>query len=186
MLDEIEKANEEVHNMFLQLFDEGRMTDNTGYVVDFKNVIIIMTSNIGAKELEDKGDGIGFNKSFLNNNEDIIKKAIKKKFKPEFINRVNKIVYFNKLSYDNIHDIIKLELLNLEKRLNSASYYLEEGFIDDELINKIHRNIEDNKYGAREIIRQIEINVEDVITDYILNNNILKEYTFTKKELFNH
>ena len=186
LLDEIEKANEEVHNMFLQLFDEGRMTDNTGYVVDFKNVIIIMTSNIGAKELEDKGDGIGFNKSFLNNNEDIIKKAIKKKFKPEFINRVNKIVYFNKLSYDNIHDIIKLELLNLEKRLNSASYYLEEGFIDDELINKIHRNIEDNKYGAREIIRQIEINVEDVITDYILNNNILKEYTFTKKELFNH
>ena len=74
----------------------------------------------------------------------------------------------------------------MEKRLNSASYYLEEGFIDDELINKIHRNIEDNKYGAREIIRQIEINVEDVITDYILNNNILKEYTFTKKELFNH
>lgn len=184
LLDEIEKANEEVHNVFLQLFDEGRLTDNTGYSVDFKNVIIIMTSNVGAKEVDEKGDGIGFTKNALNNNADIISKAIKRKFKPEFINRINKIVYFNKLTDENIKNIIKLELKNFETRLINAGYSLEDDFIDDILIEKIFSKIDSNKYGARSIIRQIETDVEDVITDYILNNNIKKGYKFTKSELF--
>ena len=184
LLDEIEKADEEVHNVFLQLFDDGRLTDNTGYVVDFKNVIIIMTSNVGAREIDDKGNGIGFTKDTLNNNEDLIKKAIKKKFKPEFINRINKIVYFNKLTDENIHDIIELELHNLEERLNNAGYYLEDGFIDDKLVQSIFDKIESNKYGARTIIRQIETDVEDVILDFILNNNIEKGHAFKKEELF--
>ena len=184
LLDEIEKANEEVHNVFLQLFDEGRLTDNTGYSVDFKNVIIIMTSNVGAKEVDEKGDGIGFTKNALNNNADIISKAIKRKFKPEFINRINKIVYFNKLTDENIKNIIKLELKNFENRLVNAGYCLADDFIDDTLIENIFLKIDSNKYGARSIIRQIETDVEDVITDYILNNNIKKGYKFTKSELF--
>ena len=185
LLDEIEKANEEVHNVFLQLFDDGRLTDNTGYVVDFKNVIIIMTSNVGAKEIDEKGDGIGFNKNTVDNNENIIKKAIKRKFKPEFINRINKIVYFNKLSDDNLKDIVRLELKNFEKRLNNADYYLEDNFIDNDMIDKIYNKIEGNKYGARTIIRQIETDVEDIVTEYILNNNVSKNHIFTKKELYN-
>lgn len=185
LLDEIEKANEEVHNVFLQLFDDGRLTDNTGYVVDFKNVIIIMTSNVGAKEIDEKGDGIGFNKNTVDNNENIIKKAIKRKFKPEFINRINKIVYFNKLSNDNLKDIVRLELKNFEKRLNNADYYLEDNFIDNDMIDKIYNKIEGNKYGARTIIRQIETDVEDIVTEYILNNNVSKNHIFTKKELYN-
>lgn len=184
LLDEIEKANEEVHNVFLQLFDEGRLTDNTGYSVDFKNVIIIMTSNVGAKEVDEKGDGIGFTKNTLNNNADIISKAIKRKFKPEFINRINKIVYFNRLTDENIKNIIKLELKNFENRLVNAGYCLADDFIDDTLIENIFLKIDSNKYGARSIIRQIETDVEDVITDYILNNNIKKGYKFTKSELF--
>lgn len=185
LLDEIEKANEEVHNVFLQLFDDGRLTDNTGYVVDFKNVIIIMTSNVGAKEIDEKGDGIGFNKNTVDNNENIIKKAIKRKFKPEFINRINKIVYFNKLSNDNLKDIVRLELKNFEKRLNNADYYLEDNFIVNDMIDKIYNKIEGNKYGARTIIRQIETDVEDIVTEYILNNNVSKNHIFTKKELYN-
>lgn len=185
LLDEIEKANEEVHNVFLQLFDDGRLTDNTGYVVDFKNVIIIMTSNVGAKEIDEKGDGIGFNRNTVDNNENIIKKAIKRKFKPEFINRINKIVYFNKLSNDNLKDIVRLELKNFEKRLNNADYYLEDNFIDNDMIDKIYNKIDGNKYGARTIIRQIETDVEDVVTEYILNNNVSKNHIFTKKELYN-
>lgn len=184
LLDEIEKANEEVHNVFLQLFDEGRLTDNTGYSVDFKNVIIIMTSNVGAKEVDEKGDGIGFVRNMNNNNADIISKAIKRKFKPEFINRINKIVYFNKLTDANLYDIIKLELKHFNERLENAGYKLSDNFIDDAMVEHIFSKIDNNKYGARTIIRQIETDVEDVITDYILNKNIAKGHIFTKEELF--
>ena len=90
LLDEIEKADDEVHNTFLSLFDEGRLTDNKGITVDFKNVIIIMTSNIGAKELDERGNGIGFVKNTEELKKEIIEKEIKKKFKPEFINRIDK------------------------------------------------------------------------------------------------
>ena len=144
-----------------------------------------MTSNVGAKEIDENGDGIGFNKNTVDNNENIIKKAIKRKFKPEFINRINKIVYFNKLSNNNLKDIVRLELKNFEKRLNNADYYLEDNFIDNDMIDKIYNKIEGNKYGARTIIRQIETDIEDVVTEYILNNNVSKNHIFTKKELYN-
>lgn len=184
LLDEIEKANEEVHNVFLQLFDDGRLTDNTGYVVDFKNVIIIMTSNLGAREVDERGDGIGFAKDAVANNTAIIDKAIKRKFKPEFINRINKIVHFNRLTDDNIRDIIRLELRHFEERLNNADYYLDENFIDDCLVQDIYDKIDSNKFGARAIIRQIEMDVEDVITECILVNGIDKKHTFTKVEVY--
>jgi ATP-dependent Clp protease ATP-binding subunit ClpC len=183
LLDEIEKANDEVHNAFLQLFDEGRMTDNTGCMVDFKNTTIIMTSNVGARELDEKGNGIGFNKDSLSDGKDIIDKSIKKKFKPEFINRINKIIYFNKLNEKNIKSIIHIELKELEKRLNNADYYLEENFIDSTLVDYIYSRIDSNRYGARTIIRQIENDIEDKIMDYILTNNIDKKHIFNRIEL---
>lgn len=183
LLDEIEKADGDVHNMFLQLFDEGRMTDNTGYVVDFKNVIIIMTSNVGAQEADNKGDGFGFNKR-ATTSIDVFKKALRKKFKPEFINRINNIVYFNKLGDKEIDEIIYLELEKLKKRLNNASYYLADDFIDDNLVSRIHSKIDSKKYGARSVIREIEREVEDRITNFILDNGIEKGHTFTKKEIF--
>lgn len=182
LLDEIEKANEEVYNVFLQLFDEGRLTDNTGYVVDFKNVIIIMTSNVGAKELEENGDGIGFNKN-INISSDTIRKAIKKKFKPEFINRINKIIYFNDLNESDIKSIIKLEIEKLESRLNDAEYYINNDFYSDKLINFIYNKVKTNKYGARSIIRIIESEIEDKIVDIILNNSISKGYIFNANEV---
>lgn len=183
LLDEIEKADDEVHNAFLQLFDEGRMTDNTGCTVDFKDTTIIMTSNVGARELDEKGNGIGFNKNSVSFGNDIIDKSIKKKFKPEFINRINKIVYFNRLNEENIRAIIHLELKELERRLNNADYYLEENFIDATLVDSIFSKIDSNRYGARMIIRQIENDVEDRIMDYILTHNIDKRHTFTRTEL---
>lgn len=182
LLDEIEKANEEVYNVFLQLFDEGRLTDNTGYVVDFKNVIIIMTSNVGAKEIEENGNGIGFNK---NNNisSDTFRKAIKKKFKPEFINRINKIIYFNDLNEIDIKSIIKLEIEKLENRLNDAEYYINEDFYSDKVINLFYEKVQNEHYGARSIIRLIETEIEDKIVDIILNKNISKGYIFNVNEV---
>lgn len=184
LLDEIEKANEDVHNVFLQLFDEGRLTDNTGYTVDFKNVIIIMTSNVGTKEINEKWKPIGLIKNNSQDLErDIISKAIKKKFKPEFINRINKIIYFNSLNEYNLKKIIKLEIQKLEKRINNSGYYFDKNFIDDDLVNEIYNKIDNFEYGAREINRKIETELEDKIINYIISNDIETNHLFTKKEL---
>lgn len=184
LLDEIEKANEEVHNVFLQLFDEGRLTDNTGCTVDFKNVIIIMTSNIGAKEISDKGKSVGFIKDSAKTiNKEIINKAIKKKFKPEFINRINKIIYFNTLSEKSLKQIIRLELQKLENRINDIGFSFSDNFICDELIDKLYDETGNFEYGAREINRKIESNVEDKIMNYMLSHDIEKNHVFNKEEL---
>lgn len=183
LLDEIEKANEEVHNVFLQLFDEGRLTDNTGFTVDFKNVIIIMTSNIGSKELSEKERMIGFVNKNKNLSKEIIRKAIKSKFKPEFINRINRIIYFNTLNEENLKQIIKLEICNLEKRINNAGYKFSDDFINDTLINFIYSKIDNFEYGAREINREIETEIEDRLMNYMLSHNIENGHTFTCEEL---
>lgn len=183
LLDEIEKADEEVHNVFLQLFDEGRLTDNTGFTVDFKNVIIIMTSNVGSKELSARERIIGFVNNNKNLNKEIICKAIKNKFKPEFINRINRIIYFNTLNEENLKQIIKLEICNLEKRVNNAGYKFSDDFISDTLINFIYSKIDNFEYGAREINREIETEIEDRLMNYMLSHNIENGHTFTCEEL---
>jgi ATP-dependent Clp protease ATP-binding subunit ClpC len=119
LLDEIEKADQEVYNIFLQLFDEGRLTDSSGQIVNFKNVIVLMTSNIGARKAAELGNGLGFVSNEENNKKSIIDKELKKKFTPEFLNRLDQIVYFNALTDDNLKNIVKLEINKFNNKLNN-------------------------------------------------------------------
>lgn len=186
LLDEIEKADEEVHNTLLSVFDEGRLTDNKGVMVDFKNVIIFMTSNVGAKELDEQGNGIGFVTNAGQLKKEIIEKEIKRKFKPEFINRIDKIIYFNKLTDENINDIIILELNKVRKRLQDIGYDLEENIESSKLLDIIFDKVKAKKnMGARPIIREIQTEVEDKITDLIIDNNIERGHIFTASEIIN-
>ena len=177
LLDEIEKADQEVYNVFLQLFDEGRMTDGAGQTVNFKNVIIFMTSNVGTKKASEFGHGIGFNSDGEVNKKSIIEKEIKKKFSPEFINRINKIIFFNNLSDDNIKDIVKLELNKFNNKLESINYNIT---YSDDVITYIQAEaIKQKEYGARPIIRIIEDSIEDEITELMLNNDYQENHTFS-------
>jgi ATP-dependent Clp protease ATP-binding subunit ClpC len=179
LLDEMEKASEDVHNVFLQLFDDGRLTDNMGITVDFSNVIVIMTSNVGAKEISNKGGGIGFVRDENSINRETITKSMKNKFNPEFINRIDSIIYFNKLSENNIKDIIRLELNNLNQKLKCLHYELGTTFKDDKCIEYLYNKIKSkSEYGARPVIYTIQHEIEDKITDYIIDNNPNDNFIF--------
>lgn len=176
LLDEIEKADQEVYNLFLQLFDEGRLTDSSGQIVNFKNVIVLMTSNIGAKQASEMGKGLGFVNDESANKKSIIEKSLKQTFTPEFINRIDQIVYFNSLSDDNLKDIVKLEINKFNKRLNELTYNLT---YTEEVVDYLHSlAIKQKEYGARPIIRLIQDKIEDQITDLMLNNEYNENYTF--------
>jgi len=177
LLDEIEKADQEVYNIFLQLFDEGRLTDSAGQIVNFKNVIVLMTSNIGARKAAELGNGLGFVNSEESNKKSIIDKELKKKFTPEFINRLDQIVYFNSLSDDNLRDIVKLEIDKFNKRLNTLEYSIT---YTDEVVTCIHAEaLKSKEFGARPIIRLIQTNLEDKITDLMLTNEYPSNYVFS-------
>lgn len=166
LLDEIEKANEEIYNLLLQVFDEGRLTDGQGSVVSFKKTIILMTSNVGAKSSDELGQGIGFVTKADENKKSIIEKSLKQKFNPEFLNRIDSIIHFNPLSEDDLKKIIKLELDMLIKRLNKNNLNLE---LNDDIVKFIYdKAIEEKKYGARPIKRIITTYVEDVLVDMML------------------
>ena len=176
LLDEIEKAHEEVFNIFLQVFDEGRLTDNSGQLVNFKNVIVLMTSNVGAKKASELGTGLGFINNVNENKKNIIEKELKRTFKPEFINRIDKIVYFNSLTDENLKDIINLELQQLNSKMEEINFSIE---YDDDTINFIHEMaIKEKEYGARPIKRIIQTYVEDEITNLLLSNEYENNYTF--------
>lgn len=175
LIDEIEKADEQVYNIFLQILDDGFLTDNMGKKVDFTNTIILLTSNIGTK-LASETKTIGFYKNDDDNRKDIIEKELKKKFPPEFINRLSNVVYFNSLTNDNLKEIIKLEINKLNKRLNDIKMSLQ---YNEEVIEYIVKYIEkDIDYGARPIIRAIQELIENKITDLILENEFENNHTF--------
>ena len=177
LLDEIEKADQEVYNLFLQLFDEGRLTDSSGQIVNFKNVIVLMTSNIGAKQASDFGGGVGFNTDEEANKKSIIEKSLKKKFTPEFLNRIDKIVYFNSLTDDNLNSIVKLEVKKLDNRLHELHYGLH---CDEKVIDYLHvKAVSQKEFGARPIIRLVQDNLEDKITDLMLENDYKQDYVFS-------
>ena len=176
LLDEIEKADQEVYNVFLQLFDEGRLTDSAGQVVNFKNVIVLMTSNIGARKASELGNGLGFVSNEDMNKKSIIDKELRKKFTPEFINRIDQIVYFNSLTDDNLKNIVKLEINKFNNRLNNIEYNIE---YTDDVVNYIHAEaIKKKELGARPIIRLIQTNIEDKITELMLTNDYKPKYVF--------
>lgn len=176
LLDEIEKADKEVYNMFLQVFDEGFLTDNAGQKVDFKNVIIILTSNVGVKNANDFGKGIGFVEDENKNKKRILSKDLKKQFPPEFLNRLDSIVYFNSLDNDNLKKIIRIELEKLKNRVIQMGSFLKYG---DDAVEYILEKVNlEKEYGARPILRAIQDEFEDRITDTILEKNYSNCHTF--------
>lgn len=176
LLDEIEKADNEVYNIFLQLFDDGRLTDSSGQVVNFKNVIVLMTSNVGAKQASELGKGIGFVTDSEANKKNIIEKEIRKKFTPEFINRIDQIVYFNTLTDENLKSIVELELNKFSKRVQNIGYNIT---FTENVVNYIHgKAVKQKEMGARPIIRLIQHEVEDVLTDVLLTDEYEEGHTF--------
>ena len=159
-----------------QLFDEGRLTDNSGQLINFKNVIIIMTSNVGAREASELGKGVGFTSDEGSNKRTIIEKSLKNKFAPEFINRIDNIVYFNSLSDDNLKEIVRLEMEKFRNRMNELKFDFT---YTDSVINFLHELcVKDKEYGARPIIRLIQNNIEDKVTDLLLMNEYNENYCF--------
>ena len=168
LIDEIEKAAEKVYNIFLQVLDEGFLTDNMGYKVDFKNTIIILTSNVGTKRAENEKT-VGFDVDKSVSKRDIIEKELKNKFPPEFLNRLDEIVYFNSLSDDNLKEIVGLELNKLKTNLENIGYTLS---WTDDVVNYVFNKMANEKdYGARPIGRIIRHEIENKITDIILSQD---------------
>ena len=174
LLDEVEKAHPDVFNMLLQVLDDGFLTDSLGRKIDFQNTIIIMTSNIGARQLKDFGTGVGFSTSAQKNQAEeieksVIESALKKTFAPEFLNRVDDIVIFNALEKEDIMQIVDIELEKLAKRIVKLGYQMDVSVKAKEFLGE---NGYDKKYGARPLSRAIQRYVEDLIAEEIVSNKI--------------
>lgn len=179
LFDEIEKSNEKVFNLFLQLLDEGQISDNTGQAIDFKNTIIIMTSNIGARQASMVNEGLGFASSKEDSKKAIYQKELKRKFAPEFLNRIDKIIYFNSLSSDDIKEITKIELQKIKTEFNNAGYLIkfdEDGSVENKIIEDAAKSKET---GARPISKIAHNLIENCMTEEILRENFdsSNEYT---------
>ena len=175
LLDEIEKAHPDVFNVLLQVLDDGVLTDGLGRKVDFKNTIIIMTSNIGSRQLKDFGVGVGFNTAAREAEKgamqrDVIEKSLKKAFAPEFLNRVDDIIYFNSLGREEIHKIIDIELRGLFNRIRKMGFEVE---MDEKAKDFIVAKGWDEQYGARPLRRAIQRYIEDDLADEIIRADIL-------------
>ncbi|MCH3885694.1 ATP-dependent Clp protease ATP-binding subunit [Tenacibaculum aquimarinum] len=174
LLDEIEKAHPDVFNMLLQILDDGHITDSLGRKIDFRNTIIIMTSNIGARKLKDFGGGVGFGTSSKKDQEDahaksIIEGALKKAFAPEFLNRIDDIIVFNSLEREDIHKIIDIELDKLLSRIGDLGYTLN---LSEPAKDYIADKGFDKKYGARPLKRAIQKYIEDALAEEIVNSKL--------------
>ena len=191
LLDEIEKAHPDIFNMLLQVLDDGFLTDSLGRKIDFTNCVIIMTSNLGVKKIQDFGSGVGFGTTAKKSQEDTftrktIMNSLQKKFAPEFLNRIDEVIIFNSLSKENIHEIIDIELSKLYTRIEELGYKIKlSKKAKDFLADKGY----DKKYGARPLKRTIQKHVEDLIASEILNSMINEgdtiniDYTLGKDEL---
>ena len=171
LFDEIEKAHPDIFNVLLQVMDEGRLTDRQGHVVDFKNAIIILTSNVGTRQLSDFGAGIGFGADNLDDkaSERTLVKALQRTFPPEFVNRLDDIIVFHALNDDALAQILWLELRPLQVRLEAMGYTLE---LTDQTRDEILRMARDKQYGARPLKRAIQTLIEDPLTDKMLSGEI--------------
>ena len=176
LLDEIEKAHPDVFNMLLQILDEGVMTDSLGRKIDFKNTIIIMTSNLGARQVKDFGNGVGFGTEAVKSQESknirsTIEKSLKKAFSPEFLNRIDEIVIFNSLEKEDLKKIISIELEKLKSRIKDLGYEIK---ISTKAVNFLCEKGYDKKYGARPLKRAIQNYIEDLIAEEIVQSKLKK------------
>ena len=183
LLDEIEKAHPDVFNILLQILDEGFVTDSLGRKIDFRNTIIILTSNIGTRDLKDFGDGVGFGTIAKKTNTDArarttIENALKKAFAPEFLNRIDDIVIFNNLEKDSISKIIDLELAKLHKRLEKLNFKVE---MTDEAKEFIGEKGWDKDFGARPLKRAIQKYIEDLLAEMLVNKQLVEGETVLLK-----
>ena len=182
LLDEVEKAHGDVFNLLLQVLDEGRMTDGNGRMVDFRNTIIIMTSNTGTRQLVDFGNGIGFNAALLDNSSEkakeyarsVIQKSLAHKFAPEFLNRLDEIITFDQLDNTAIRKIVDIELSRLFKRINDMGYAVE---ISDEAKTLLANKGYNPQYGARPLKRAIQTYIEDVLCELLLSDEKITSKT---------
>ena len=180
LFDEIEKANKDIFSALLQVLDDGHLTDGIGRKINFKNCVIIMTSNIGVKKLEEFGGGIGFKATNTYIEEeykrDMLKKELKKFFAPEFLNRIDEIIVFNSLKKEQIFEIVKIELSKLQSRLQGRKYQI---VFDDSIVDFISEVGFDENYGARPLKRAIQDKIEDYISEEVLKGSIKEETDYT-------
>ena len=171
LFDEIEKAHPDIFNVLLQVMDEGRLTDRQGHIVDFKNTIIILTSNVGTRQLSEFGAGIGFGADNLDDKttERMLTKALQRTFPPEFVNRLDDIIVFHPLDDEALAQILWLEMRPLQARLEAMGYHLE---LSEETRNEILRLARDKQFGARPLKRAIQTLIEDPLTDKMLAGEI--------------
>jgi ATP-dependent Clp protease ATP-binding subunit ClpC len=186
LFDEIEKANKDVFSTLLQVLDDGHLTDGLGRKINFKNCVIIMTSNLGVKKFQEFGTGVGFktsNNSYIEEEQkrDLLKKELQKFFAPEFLNRIDEIIVFNTLKEEEVKQIVKLEIDKLTNRLKGLNYNVT---CDEKILELISKVGFDETYGARPIKRAIQDKIEDFISEEVLNGNIVEneEYTLTTNE----
>jgi len=181
LFDEIEKANKDIFSLLLQMMDDGHLTDSFGRKINFKNCLIIMTSNLGVKKLQDFGTGVGFDtNNRMSNDEEmkktLLQKELKNHFTPEFLNRVDEVVVFNPLKETEVRKIVDIELMKLTDRLENMNYNIT---ISDEVKDFISKVGFDEKYGARPIKRAIQEKIEDLISEEVLRGTISEEQSFT-------
>jgi len=173
LFDEVEKAHKDVFTVLLQILDDGHVTDSLGRKINFKNTLIILTSNLGVKKLQDFGTGIGFSSSYSNEEakKQVLMKEMKNFFSPEFLNRIDDTIVFNSLSSDDIKKITKIELKKLTDRLSEMKYHIT---YDESLVEYLAKIGYDELYGARPLKRAIQDKVEDLISEEVLSNNVLE------------
>jgi len=179
LFDEIEKANKDVFSTLLQVLDEGHLTDGLGRKINFKNCLIIMTSNLGVKKLQEFGSGIGFQKKDYvveEQKRDTLKKELQKFFAPEFLNRIDDIIVFNTLKEEHVKEIVKIELTKLTDRLTKIKYNF---IFDDSIVDMISKIGFDEMYGARPLKRAIQDKIEDYISEQVLSGELLTDHKYT-------
>jgi ATP-dependent Clp protease ATP-binding subunit ClpC len=181
LFDEVEKAHKDIFTVLLQILDDGHVTDSLGRKINFKNTLIILTSNLGVKKIQEFGTGIGFSNNTYGNEEakkDILMKEMKKFFSPEFINRIDDTIVFNSLSSDDIKKITDIELKKLVSRLSDMKYNI---LYDDTLVEYLSKIGYDELYGARPLKRAIQDKIEDLLSEEVLTGKMIEGKTYNIK-----
>ncbi len=176
LFDEIEKAHPDIFNILLQVLDEGRLTDRQGHIVDFRNTIIVLTSNVGTRQLQEFGNGVGFNTGSMDQKETnkMLLKALQKQFPPEFVNRIDNVVTFEPLSKETIGQIVQIEIGMLQQRLKTQGHHLN---VTPEVIGELVEKSFDTKNGARPVKRAVQTYLEDPLTEILLRKPNQKRIT---------